>query len=134
MSISLYISSGLIGLLGLIFAVLMQLKSQRDKAKVANLQFSMNGFIADEWINIALSVVTIIIGLVLIPSVVGWKPAYIPFVRPAFLPIGYMGTDIILKLFGVVNKRLNAAIDYKTNISDAATGTLGTPTPAAPDK
>lgn len=130
MTISLYVNCGLIGLLGLVFAVLMQLKSQRDKAKVANLQFTMAGFFADEWINFSISLVVIIIGLVLIPTVVGWKPAYIPFVRPAFLPIGYMGTDIILKLFGVVNKRLNAAIDVKTDISDAATGTLGTPTPA----
>lgn len=130
MTISLYVNCGLIGLLGLILAVLMQFKSQRDKAKVANLQFTISGFFADEWINFSISLVVIVIGLVLIPTVVGWKPAYIPFVRPAFLPIGYMGTDIILKLFGVVNKRLNAAIDAKTDISDAATGTLGTPTPA----
>lgn len=130
MTISLYVNCGLIGLLGLILAVSMQLKSQRDKAKVANLQFTISGFFADEWINFFISLVVIVIGLVLIPTVVGWKPAYIPFVRPAFLPIGYMGTDIILKLFGVVNKRLNAAIDVKTDISDAATGTLGTPTPA----
>lgn len=130
MTISLYVNCGLIGLLGLIFAVLMQLKSQREKAKAANLQFTISGFFSDEWINLSLSIVTIIIGLVLIPTVVGWKPAYIPFVRPAFLPIGYMGTDIILKLFGVVNKRLNAAIDDKTTEADKASGNLNAPTPA----
>ncbi len=129
MSIELYVTCGLIGLLGLIFALLLQLKAQKDKAKVANLQFTASGFFEDEWINILLSLITIIIGLVFIPWVVGWKPSYIPFVRPAFLPIGYMGTDIILKLLGVVSKRLNSAIDYKTDISDKATGTLGTPTP-----
>lgn len=118
MTIDLYLYCGLIGFLGLVFAVLMQLKSQKDKARVANIHFKVGAFFGDEWINIALSVVVIVIGLVLIPSVVGWRPAYIPFVKPAFLPIGYMGTDIILKLFGVVNKRLNAAIDVKTNIAD----------------
>lgn len=118
MTIQLYLYCGFIGFLGLVFAVLMQLKSQKDKAKVANLPFKISSFFADEWINVALSIVVIIIGLVLIPSVVGWRPQYITFVKPAFLPIGYMGTDIILKLFGVVNKRLNAAIDVKTNIAD----------------
>jgi hypothetical protein len=41
-----------------------------------------------------------------------------------------MGTDILLKLFGVVNKRLNAAIDVKTTQADEANGTTAAPTPA----
>jgi hypothetical protein len=45
-----------------------------------------------------------------------------------------MGTDVLLKLFGVVNKRLNTAIDYKTTEADKATGNLDNPTPAEPVK
>lgn len=130
MNISLYIDSAMLGLLGLIFSLLLQLKSQRDKARVANLQFSVSGFFADEGINIAIAVVVLIIALYLIAPILGWKPGYLWLIRPAFLPVGYMGTDILLKLFGVVNKRLNAQIDAKTTIADAATGNLDSPTPA----
>lgn len=130
MSASLYINCSIIALLGLILAVLLQMKSQMEKAKQANLVFSPGSYVRQEWINITISVVVIIIGLYFIPIVVGIKPQYLPYIKPAFLPLGYMGTDIILKLFGVVNKRLNAAIDYKTTQADAANGTSGTPTPA----
>jgi len=133
MTITDYLYCGAIALLGLLFAVLLQLKSQSDKAKLANLiKPTFGSYVKDEWITISLSIVTIIIGLFLIPIVVGLKPQYAPYIRPAFLPIGYAGTDILLKLFGVVNKRLNAAIDMKTNIADAATGNLAAPTPALP--
>lgn len=135
MSTTLYIQSAIIALLGLILAVLLQMKSQQDKARAANLIFSAKGYVSGEWITISTSIVVIIIGLYFIPIVASINPSYISYIRPAFLPLGYMGTDIILKLFGVVNKKLNAAIDYKTDIADKETGTLGTPTPAdAPSK
>lgn len=130
MNISIYIDSAVLGFLGLAFSLLLQLKSQRDKAKVANLQFSIGGFFSDEWINIAIAVVVLIIALYLIAPILGWKPGYLWLIRPAFLPVGYMGQDILLKLFGVVNKKLNAAIDAKTTEADRASGNLDAPTPA----
>jgi len=128
-----YVYCGILALLGLLFAVLLQLKAQSDKAKLANLIVPTFGsFIKDEYVTMLLSVVTIVIALFLIPSVLDWKPDSMPYIRPAFLPVGYMGSDILLKLFGVVNKRLNAAIDVKTTEGDKATGNLGAPTPALP--
>lgn len=133
MAITDYIYCGLLALLGLLFAVLLQLKAQSDKAKLANLIVpTFRTYIHNEWITLSLSLVTIIIGLFLIPIIVGLKPQYVPYIRPAFLPVGYAGTDILLKLFGVVNKRLNAAIDEKTTTADTTTGNLGAPTPALP--
>lgn len=129
MNVSLYIDSAVLGLLGLLFSLLLQLKSQRDKAKVANLQFTIGGFFSDEWINIAIAIIVLVIALYLIAPILGWKPGYLWLIRPAFLPVGYMGQDLLLKLFGVVNKRLNAAIDAKTTIADASTGNLSAPTP-----
>ena len=131
MSVSLYINCSIIALLGLALAVLLQMKSQNEKAKQANLIFSPAIFIKAEWITISISIVVIIIGLYFIPIVVDIKPQYLPYIKPAFLPLGYMGTDIILKLFGVMSKRLNAAIEMKSKESDAQTGTLDAPTPAA---
>jgi hypothetical protein len=126
-----YVYCGILAMLGLLFAILLQLKSQSDKAKLANLVVPTFGtFVHNEWITISLSIVTIIIALFLIPIIIDLKPGYVHYIRPAFLPIGYAGTDILLKLFGVVNKRLNAAIDYKTTIADTQTGTTAAPTPA----
>jgi hypothetical protein len=133
MTILNYVSCIILALLGLLFAILLQLKAQSDKAKLANLIVPTFGdFVKEEYVTILISITVITIGLFLIPVVINWKPSYLPYIRPAFLPIGYMGQDILLKLFGVVNKRLNAAIDVKTTEGDKATGNLGAPTPALP--
>jgi len=135
MTISNYVYCGVLAFLGLAFAVLLQLKSQRDKAKQANLILpTLGSFVRDEAVTIAISILTIIIALFLVPIVTNLKPQYVLYIKPAFLPIGYMGSDILLKLFGVVNKNLNAAIDMKTNIADTdpTTGKMQAPTPALP--
>ena len=128
-----YLYFGALAILGQLFAVLLQMKAQTDKAKKANLiPPSFKGFVGEEWINISLALLTILIAMFLIQPIIGLEPKYITYIRIAALPIGYMGTDIILKMFGVVNNRLNAAIDYKTTEADKITGTLDAPTVAAP--
>jgi hypothetical protein len=130
-----YVYCGILALLGLLFAVLLQLKAQSDKARMANLIVpTFKSFVKDEYLTILISLVVIIISMFLTPFVIEWKPSYAHFIRPAYLPIGYMGTDILLKLFGRVSKWLNAAIDMKTNIADTdpLTGKMQGPTPALP--
>jgi len=131
MTILFYLNCFVIAILGLLFAILLQLKSQSDKARLANLiRPTFTSFVKEEWINISMSIVVIIVAMFFIPILMDWKPQVLIYVRPAFLPIGYMGTDILLKLFGLVNKRLNAAIDAKTTEADKASGNLSAPTPA----
>lgn len=117
-------------LLGLIFSMLMQMKSLSDKAKVANVIFKPSAFFQSEWVSILLSLTVIGIGLFTIPLVSSMKPEYLIYVKPLFLPIGYMGTDFMLKIFGIVNKKINSAIDFKTTQADTASGNLDKPTPA----
>jgi archaellum biogenesis protein FlaJ (TadC family) len=131
MTPSLYLTCFAIAFVGLLISVLMQLKSQNDKAKAANLiPHGPIEFIKTEWISLSISVLVIVVGLIFIPIIVGWKPAYLPFVKPAFLPIGYQGTDMLLKALGVVNSRYNAAIKAKSDQADLANGTSAAPTPA----
>jgi hypothetical protein len=135
MTILFYLNCFVIAVLGELFAVLLQLKSQSNKAKQANLvQPTFGSFVKEEWINISISMVVIVLAMFFVPIIMDWKPDSLVYIRPAFLPIGYMGTDVLLKLFGVVNKRLNSAIDYKTTEADKATGNLDNPTPAEPVK
>jgi hypothetical protein len=42
--------------------------------------------------------------------------------------VGYTGSDIASRIFGVVNKKINSAIDYKTTVADQATGDTEAPT------
>ena len=50
-------------------------------------------------------------------------------IKIGFAFIGYTGSDVLNRVFSVANKKLNSAIDYKTNIADGATGNLEKPTP-----
>jgi hypothetical protein len=46
-----------------------------------------------------------------------------------FVFIGFTGSYVILQLMSVAKKKFRNAVDYKTTISDQATGTLDKPTP-----
>lgn len=133
MTLSLYLYSISIALLGLLLATLMQMKSQNDKARKGNIVVvpTLLDYIKAEWIVVTISIVVIAIAVMLIPVALSLKPAWLPYIRPAFLPIGYMGTDILLKVMGVVGKRVDAALGYKAAQADEANGTMGAPTPAA---
>jgi len=131
MTLSLYLTCFGIAILGLILSMLLSMRALKIKASLANVVFKPSSYFQDEWISILISLVVIGIFLSLLPWALNWKPDSIKFVRPIFATVGYMGTDIILKFFSAVNSRINSAIDYKTTISDKATGTLDAPTPAA---
>lgn len=117
-------------LLGLIFSMLMQMKSLNDKAKAANVIFKPRSFFQNEWTSILLSLTVIGIALFSIPLVFELEPKYIIWIKPLFLPVGYTGTDFMLKVFGIWNKKINNAIDFKTTEADKASGNLNAPTPA----
>lgn len=134
MTLSLYLNCFLIALLGLLLSMLMSMRALKIKAKLANVEFFPKKYFQDEWISILISLVVIGIFLMFLPWVFNWKPEVIKFSMPIFATVGYMGTDIILKIFSVVNDRINAAIDFKTTQADKANGTLDAPTPAAPIK
>jgi len=133
MTLSLYLYSISIALLGLLLATLLQMKSQNDKARDGNIIIvpTLWAYIREEWLATTISIVVIAIAILLIPVVLSLKPEWLPYIRPAFLPIGYMGTDIFLKTMGVVSKRVNAALGSKAAQADEANGTVDAPTPAA---
>lgn len=46
-----------------------------------------------------------------------------------YITIAYMGQDFIFSALSRTSKEVRAGIDWKTNIADKASGTLGAPTP-----
>lgn len=121
-----------IGLLGMLFQILLKMQALKVLSKKANVIFKPSTYFADDWISLCLSVLTIIICIVFLPDIEKKYPAATGWFRVGFAFVGYTGASILNRIFSVANNRLNAAIDYKTTIADTATGTLDSPTPAAP--
>ena len=123
----------LMGVLGLILSTILILQSLKKKAKSANVIFTVSGYFRDDWFTPVGSVISIMMAYILMPyAPEGWSDGVQLVVSAA---IGYLGSDIPSRVFSVVSKRINAAIDYKTTIADTQTGNLDAPTPAAkPEK
>lgn len=134
MILSLYLNCFFISLLGLMLSLLMVLKSQINKAKLANVVFDWKLFFkADLWISVAGTLVMVGMALILLGPFLKKYPAFADntlLTLIIFAAFGYLGSDLASRFFSVVNSRINAAIDYKTTQADAATGNLDAPTPA----
>lgn len=136
--------------LGLAFALMLKSRSQKQKAKLANVTYSAKGFLTDDSSTIittyiVLAMFLIVFGPLLDPAVILTKDkdvtfffdlftikvsvVYQMFLLSVFATIGYSGMDIALRFFGKTNSLINQAIDIKTTAADAANGTLDSPTP-----
>jgi len=134
MSLALYFNCFFISLLGLILSLLMVLKSQMTKAKLANVIFDWKLFFkADIWISVAGTLVMVGMALILLGPFLKKYPSFADntlLTLIIFAAFGYLGSDLASRFFSVVNSRINAAIDYKTTQADRVTGNLDAPTPA----
>jgi hypothetical protein len=134
MTLSLYLSCSGISLLGLLLSLLMVLKSQLAKARLANVIYDWRLFFrVDLWISVAGTLVMVGMALILLGPFMKKYPQFADnslMTLIVFAAFGYLGSDLASRFFSVVNSRINAAIDYKTTQADAATGNLNAPTPA----
>ncbi len=134
MTIQLYIECFLVALIGMLLQAVLKMKSIQAKAKAGNFEFSPSQYFKDDWLSLTASVLTIVLFLFFVPAILKMRPQAIDNAVIFFAFVGYTGSSIVSRIFSVVDKRLNAAIDYKTNIADKETGTLDAPTPMAPIK
>jgi hypothetical protein len=94
------------------------MKSLQDKAKAANLVFNPGRYFREDWLSITASILTIVLFLLFLDNILKWKPVIVDYIKIGFAFVGYTGSDIASRLFGVVNKKINNVIDVKTNIAD----------------
>lgn len=130
----LYLQLFCIAFLGWFIQAGLKLRSIQLKAKKANVQTPTSGqYFKDDLVSHALSLASIMLAMFFV-SEAGALPYLDKMwaLKLVFAFIGYTGADIWSRVFSVTNKRINDAIDYKTTIADTQTGTLDTPTPAAP--
>lgn len=129
METELYIKCFVVALVGMSLQTVLKLKSLKSKAKVANVQFSISDYFREDWLSISASLLTIIMVLLFIDEVFNINQKIINYIKIGFAFVGYTGSDIASRLFSVVNKKINDAIDYKTTLADTATNNLDNPTP-----
>jgi hypothetical protein len=133
MTYQLYLICFVVAIVGMALHTSLKLKSLQDKARLANVEFKVFQYFKNDWLSITASVLTIIMCLLFVDNILKWKPQAADYLKIGFAFVGYTGSDIASRLFGVVNKKINLAIDYKTTVADQATGDLETPT-ALPKK
>lgn len=129
MTYQLYLQLFAVALVGMALHTVLKMKSLHDKARLANVEFKISQYFKNDWLSITASLLTIIMFLFFIDSIVKWQPKAANYLRIGFAFVGYTGSDIASRLFSVVNKKINTAIDYKTTVADRQTGDLESPTP-----
>lgn len=121
MTIELYATCFFVALVGMALQTVLKMKSLQDKARAANLIFKPGAYFREDWLSITASILTIILFLLFLDNILKWKPTVVDYVKVGFAFVGYTGSDIASRLFGVVNKKINSVIDVKTNIADGVT-------------
>ncbi|MEK9157692.1 MAG: hypothetical protein AAB638_00730 [Patescibacteria group bacterium] len=118
MSLILYLQCFAVAFLGMVLQTTLKLRSIQQKAKVANLPFSALGYFKEDWLSVTSSLITIVLFLFFMDEIVGINKNVIDYLKIGFGFVGYTGSDIASRLFGLASKRINNIIDYKTNVAD----------------
>lgn len=118
------------GLIGMILQMLMKAKSIQDKARLAHVEFRFFEYFTTDWLSHLISMSAVALYVILARRRVVTAPDSMYELILAFsATVGYSGADIVSRFFSFTNKKVNAAIDYKTTIADTTTGNLDKPTP-----
>jgi L-cystine uptake protein TcyP (sodium:dicarboxylate symporter family) len=113
----LHIEVTLLALLGLALQLLLKYKSLKDKATKSNVALNFWEFVKQDFLSILATIVMIIIFVFVLDDIVNLHVKAIYWVKFLFVFAGYTGSDLILRLFGVTNRKLNNIIDKETGQS-----------------
>ena len=105
-----------IGLLGIIAQILLKVRALRRRTENLVINVSLIKYLQDEWDNIMLSILALIItGIIYDQATKSLNPAIadyiIKFSRLLFITVGYMGASMLASLLGKTEKLVNAEID-----------------------
>lgn len=118
------------GLLGMVIMILVKGRELQVLSRKANLQFSFKEYFVEDWLSHAASFACVLFFMVVIRRRIPSVPVNMyELLLIASGTIGYLGTTLMIKIFSSMEKRILAAVDYKTTIADTANKTLDTPTP-----
>lgn len=129
MTHELYIQCVIACLIGNVLHIAFKFFSLWKNHKKANLEFSFGKFLKDDKFAIVVDFIASFAIVYVIDEWLSFNEYIIGKIKSIFIFIGFTGSYVILLLMSVAEKKFRAAIDHKTNISDATTGTSDKPTP-----
>jgi len=107
--------------MGMTLQVLLKLKSIQQKARVANMSLNIMQYFKEDWISLCASVATLGLVMFFIVDAIEYlkeNSKALLIIKLGFAFVGYTGSDIASRIFGVMSSRINSVIDVKTNIAD----------------
>jgi len=129
MTHELYIQCVIACLIGNVLHVAFKILALRTDHKIANLEFSLWGYIKNDWVALLCDVLASFAIVYVIDEWLSFNEFIIGKIKTIFVFIGFTGSYVILQFMSVAKKKFRMAVDYKTTISDTTTGTLDKPTP-----
>ena len=124
----LYLKCFLVAMIGCALQAVLKIKSIQDKAKKANVHFHPLDYFKEDWVSLTASVLTIVLFMFFLEGVLQWKPEVVNYIMIGFAFVGYTGSDVMSRIFSVVNRKINNVIDFKTTEIDTLNGTQNQPT------
>jgi hypothetical protein len=118
MNIEDYIWISMCALLGLIIHTLVKINSLYKKARASKSEFNYGGYFKDEKISLAISILSIVAMVVVLPELLHLNPKILGleltlFVRAAFLLWGYCSNDLLVRILGRASDKINKEVEEK---------------------
>ena len=104
----------IIGLLGVLGYCLIKLKSLKADAKATGIEFTLKDYWENDFINIFLSILAVIIWVFVFEETMNAYPKIENFIRLSFAGIGFTGAFILQKIDDRSKKFIRKVIDEKT--------------------
>jgi len=131
MKLSLSTTCMLMGLIGLLVGVLINLRNLKKKAQRANLIFDYKSAFFEDWFIPAINFLLLLGAWLVLPYRSGkWADYSDLTVILFFGVVGIMGSLLLSQGLSSVKKRLDAATAFKSTEYDKSTGNADAPTPA----
>jgi hypothetical protein len=120
MTTSLYWQCVLGYMLGMLFHLFaVKIPSARRSSLAANKAFHVKEYLLYDWPAIVSNILAGAIGVYLVDDLIKWKPSALNTLRVLMACFGFVGSSLLIALFGAYSKYVLRVIDVKTNISDS---------------
>lgn len=118
----------LLTLLGQALNMATKMNGVRTKALSNNLEFSYSKYFNDEKIALIANFIASLMAMLFVDDIV--KSTGKEWVALVMLSLaGFIGSEFVIRLLGVANKRVNDATAYKSKKADDVNNTTDKPTP-----
>lgn len=130
MTQELYIHCFIACIIGNILHVALKIKSLQEDYRIANLEFSVGGYLKQDKWALIVDLLASAVMVYLVDEYLDMDSRIIGKIKTIFVFIGFTGSYVILQLMSVAKSRFRKAVDHKTTMIDTINNTADKPTPA----